>query len=120
VVTLPVFIIFFVSHSFDYAKKDAFYDLGAAFVIVLALEIPKIRAFLEGKVPQWLGRISYSLYLIHVPLMLVLFPVLLGRMSFALASLAVIAASLGAASVMYISVEAPSIRLGHRLVAPRS
>jgi peptidoglycan/LPS O-acetylase OafA/YrhL len=120
VLTLPIVIIFFVSHSFDYARKDALYDLGAGFVIVLALEIAKVSAFLEGKIPQWLGRISYSLYLIHVPLMLVVFPLVLGRMPFALAALVVIAASLSAASVMSRLVEAPAIRLGHRLAAARS
>jgi peptidoglycan/LPS O-acetylase OafA/YrhL len=116
---LPIVVIFGVAHSFDYAKKDALYDLGAALVIVLALEIAKVSAFLGGKIPQWLGQISYSLYLIHMPLLLVVLPLLLGRMPFALAALVAITASLSAASLLYIVVEAPAIRLGHRLAKTR-
>lgn len=112
---LPVFMIFSVSHSFNYAKKDALYDIGAAMLIVSALELPRFGAFLDGKIPQRLGRISYSLYLVHLPILLVAFPVMIGQLPFAVAALAAIALSLGAATVMHITIEAPAIRLGHRL-----
>jgi peptidoglycan/LPS O-acetylase OafA/YrhL len=47
-------------------------------------------------------------------ILLVVFPLLLGRVPFAVAPFVVIAASLGAATVMHILIEAPAIRLGHR------
>jgi peptidoglycan/LPS O-acetylase OafA/YrhL len=115
ILLLVVFTIFSVSHEFGYAKLDALYDLGAAAVIVLALEVPRASVFLDGKTPQWLGRISYSLYLIHLPIMLVLFPLLLGRVPFVVAATIVIVVSLSAATVMQTWVEAPAIWLGHRL-----
>jgi peptidoglycan/LPS O-acetylase OafA/YrhL len=114
VIVAPV-IAFSVSHGFMSAKKDAFYDLGAAIVIVLALEVPTLTAFLNNPIPQWLGRISYSIYLIHLPIMLVLIPVLIGRVPLGFVVAAVMAASLAAATLMHILVEAPAIRLGQQV-----
>ena len=97
------------------AKVDALYDLGAAMLIVLAIESPGLRALLEEPIPQWLGRISYSIYLVHLPLMLVVVPLLIGRLPFGFVVAIVMASALTAATLMQILVEAPAIKLGRRL-----
>jgi len=43
--------------------------LGAAGVVLAAIGVPPVRAALEARAPQWLGRVSFSLYLIHMPLL---------------------------------------------------
>jgi peptidoglycan/LPS O-acetylase OafA/YrhL len=41
---------------------------GAALLVLLALGWRPMERFLETRVVQWLGRISFSLYLVHVPI----------------------------------------------------
>lgn len=43
--------------------------LGAVGVVVCAAGATGFRRFLEGRVPQFLGRISFSLYLVHLPVL---------------------------------------------------
>ena len=73
---------------------------------------------LDSTLPRWLGRVSYSLYLVHLPIFLALYPVLAGRVPFPAAALLLIVASLAAAAVMHRLVEAPATRLGRRLTRP--
>jgi peptidoglycan/LPS O-acetylase OafA/YrhL len=99
--------------------------VGALGLIALALGGQKFGQVLDHRVPIWLGRISYSLYLIH-PLVFYgvnqtiggLWPGLLTSVFVrALALLAGIALSLLAAELMARFIESPSIRLGKRLSA---
>jgi peptidoglycan/LPS O-acetylase OafA/YrhL len=53
--------IFTIRHTYLDCGNDALYDIGAAMVIVLALDVPSIARILNRPVLQWLGRISYSL-----------------------------------------------------------
>jgi peptidoglycan/LPS O-acetylase OafA/YrhL len=46
--------------------------LGAAGVVVCAGAATGLRRFLEHRVPQFLGRISFSLYLVHLPVLVTL------------------------------------------------
>jgi peptidoglycan/LPS O-acetylase OafA/YrhL len=95
------------------------YALGAAILVILAIENKTFRSFLDLPIPQWLGRISYSVYLIHLPLMLAVAPLLLSRMPFVIAASALLCLSLGAGWGMQALVEAPAIGLGHRLTRRR-
>ena len=80
----------------------------------------RLTHWLGGPALTYLGRISYSLYLIHLPVLLVVLPAgykLTGEnrgaavLWFVLAALA----SLGAAHLLHVLVEAPSLRLTARL-----
>ncbi|CAN5271427.1 acyltransferase [soil metagenome] len=42
--------------------------IGAAGLILSAIGVPVVRHLLESRMIQWLGRISFSLYLVHVPI----------------------------------------------------
>ena len=111
----PFVILVTIHHDFFVSKTDALYDLGAAILVVAAIEVPGLQAFLNEKIPQWLGRISYSTYLIHPPILLVVTPILVGVLPFIFVASAVMAASLAAATLMYVLVEASAIKLGQRL-----
>lgn len=91
---------------------------GAALLIALVLGTPWLQAALCRAPLPWLGAISYSLYLVHVPVLLAMLhlgtPELPAWLLAALAPLA----SLPLAWLLYRFVERPSIRLG-RLVSDR-
>ncbi|KDA04791.1 hypothetical protein DC31_04505 [Microbacterium sp. CH12i] len=84
--------------------------VGAVLIIVVAMGWPRLRALLERAVPQWLGRVSYSLYLVHVPLLgtLVYF---FGSDRWLLAVTVGIPASLVVAALFHRFLEVPAHRL---------
>jgi peptidoglycan/LPS O-acetylase OafA/YrhL len=99
--------------------------IGALGLIALALGVQKFGNLLNHGVLIWLGRISYSLYLVHT---LIFFGVdqTIGGLwpglqnspvAKGLSLLAVIALSLLAADLMARFIEFPSIRLGKKLSA---
>ncbi len=45
------------------------YGLGAASALLAAECIPALRASLSGRVAAWLGRLSFPLYLLHIPIL---------------------------------------------------
>jgi len=91
-----------------------------ASVILLASHCGTLESWLKGRVFQFFGRISYSLYLIHGAVgwgVLSIGERLTGRqVSFSLLWLCLaIASSIVAAYVMYLYIELPSSRLSRRL-----
>lgn len=91
--------------------------LGALALIALSLASPRATLALESPIPAWLGRVSYSLYLVHVPILVAV--VHLGGDRLPLTALFVVALclSLGMAEICHRLVERPSIRLGRALSA---
>lgn len=87
---------------------------GAGVLIVLALTDPA-RGLLLRAVPQFLGRVSYGLYLWHVLVLMVLVKVADGRVPLAVLAAVGIAVSLVVADLSQRVVEAPTITLGRRL-----
>ncbi|WP_072382318.1 hypothetical protein [Rhizobium tibeticum] len=51
---------------------DFAYALAAAYIIVSCISFPLQTTFLETPALRWSGRVSYSMYLIHVPIILAL------------------------------------------------
>ncbi len=105
------------------AGNDLCYGLGAAGLIVLVLGGDKLTWWLRRRSVLWLGAISYSLYLIHVPIFLVvvygldrvgasLLPTLLLPL--------LIALSLAAAWLFHLAVERPARDWGRRLAGRSS
>jgi peptidoglycan/LPS O-acetylase OafA/YrhL len=100
------------------AADDLALGAGAGLLILLALEGPGIGRALGIAPLPWLGRISYSLYLIHLPVFLA---VIYG-FSAAPAGLRVallVPLSLLAAWLLHRAIEAPAQRLGRVLTAAR-
>lgn len=105
-----------------FAAPKAAVALVTATAIYLVSVQGRLGTMTLGRVLQYLGRISYSLYLVH---MLVGTPLVrfglrhLGKMDFAHAIVLMVlevAVSIGAAHVMYLLVERPAVKWSHRLV----
>jgi peptidoglycan/LPS O-acetylase OafA/YrhL len=45
------------------------HEIGSIFIVWGLICAPSIQAFFASSIPQWLGRISFTLYLIHIPLL---------------------------------------------------
>jgi peptidoglycan/LPS O-acetylase OafA/YrhL len=88
--------------------------LGAMGLVTSAVIFPPLRFALGARVPQFLGRISFSLYLTHLPI-LVGFVYLFGDRNWGLVALVGIPISLGVAYLFWRFVEQPSHRLARWL-----
>lgn len=96
--------------------RDFVSGLGAACILMLAL-VPGgwLSRLLRLKPLRWLGKVSYSLYLVHMPMLMVMAIVLYGRVSPALALVPFVGLCLVAAAVFHRWVEKPSMQLGRML-----
>ena len=87
--------------------------VGAAGLVLCAVVFRPVRAGLSSRVPRWLGRVSFSLYLTHLPI-LVAFVYLFGDRNWGLVAVVGIPVSLAFAYLFFRFVEAPSHRLARR------
>jgi peptidoglycan/LPS O-acetylase OafA/YrhL len=94
---------------------DVFCGVFTMYLIVACVAFPKVAAMLSGRVCLWLGDISYSLYLIHLPVLLAVFYLLYGRMSLGAIIVVAFPAMLLAGHVMHYLIERPSMKLGRKL-----
>lgn len=95
-------------------------QMGAIVLVAAAAFASWVRRALDIAPLRWLGKISYSLYLIHF---IVLFTVLYAfraEVTFVRVVIAVPILSMLAASLLYRFVELPSIAWGHRVSTPRA
>jgi peptidoglycan/LPS O-acetylase OafA/YrhL len=90
--------------------------LGAAGLIVVALLSPLARRVLEGPVPGWLGRISFSLYLVHIPVLAAV-AFLIGDERWWLVSAVALPATFATAVLFHAAVERPAHALARRVGA---
>jgi peptidoglycan/LPS O-acetylase OafA/YrhL len=90
---------------------DVQYGVGSMMAIWLVATSPRATRLLELPVLQWLGRISYSLYLTHMIVLLTLLHLLSSWFAPRLLVWTVPLLSLPVAAGFHALVEAPSIRL---------
>ena len=87
----------------------------AVYLVAASVTVARAERFLAHPVCAWLGRISFSLYLLHYPILLAAYALLYP----ALPSGAIIALALpvmaGAATLMQMYVEGPSVGLSRRV-----
>lgn len=88
--------------------------VGAIGFIVIAQNSEVARGFLNGKIPVFLGRISYSLYLVHVPLLFALVSLWHTKISRGAMFFLYVGGALLLGSVFNVLVEEPFIRLSHK------
>jgi peptidoglycan/LPS O-acetylase OafA/YrhL len=100
-------------------------SLGCAVILLSTFSSSRLQGWLNHKAPAFLGRISYSVYLLQFIIILCLLPPLvrwvngLGMVQplplFGLTILVSVVATLGCATITYRFIEVPAINLGHRL-----
>ncbi|MGG7464754.1 acyltransferase family protein [Plantibacter sp. YIM 135347] len=99
----------FISSRFlDYSVLLAF--IGCAWLVIASMFADGFRRFLESRVLQWLGLISFSLYLTHEPIVIAI-TFLSGPGQAWLVALVGIPVALIIAWLFYLLVERPSHRL---------
>ena len=101
----------------EYAGAEYLYAAASVTVFCLALGVERAGEVLGRSPLVWLGRVSYSLYLIHVPIQLALLHCFYGTVPPWLILPMAVATSLAGAELVYRAVEAASIRLGQYLSA---
>jgi peptidoglycan/LPS O-acetylase OafA/YrhL len=89
--------------------------LGAATAIFMALHCPPVRRALERRPTQWLGKRSFSLYLVHEPIVVSVALLLGGQPALWLTAALAVPASLLAAEIFYRLVERPAISLARMM-----
>jgi peptidoglycan/LPS O-acetylase OafA/YrhL len=89
--------------------------LGAVLLISLCISSQIASRFLESGIAMWLGRISYSLYLIHVPIILAVLHLGAGQLPLPVLWMIAVGISLPLAEICNRTIEQPAIRLGRKL-----
>ncbi len=97
-----------------------FVAAGACLAVVAALVCASLARALVSRPMQWVGKRSYSLYLVHEPLVVALAFAVGGRPGGLPFSVLALTASLLTAGVFFRAVEAPSHRLARRWAARRA
>lgn len=94
---------------------DRIVGIGAAIIIVAILGSLRVQRWLEHKSLLWLGKQSYSLYLIHVPLVMVVI-IEFGGVVPVWACLGLLPITILAAEAFHRLVELPSVAVTQHLV----
>jgi peptidoglycan/LPS O-acetylase OafA/YrhL len=94
---------------------DWFVAAGAAAIIVAAIHSNTLRRMLLQRWIVWLGEMSYSLYLTHFIVLLLMVHMLYGRVPLTLLLALYLPASFVLSRMFYVAVERPSMNLGRRL-----
>jgi peptidoglycan/LPS O-acetylase OafA/YrhL len=94
---------------------DIFSGIFTLYLIISCVAFPKVSAMLSGRVCLWLGDISYSLYLIHLPVLMSMFYLLYGHVSLIWIVALSFPAMLIAGHLMHYWIERPSMNLGRKL-----
>jgi peptidoglycan/LPS O-acetylase OafA/YrhL len=91
--------------------------VGSLAIITGCVVVPGVRRALLHAVPVWMGRISYSLYLVHVPVILFLVHTLYGVIPIEIILLLAVGTSILVAAVVNATIERPSENFGRWLGA---
>jgi peptidoglycan/LPS O-acetylase OafA/YrhL len=94
--------------------RDGLTSVGVALIIIFALSPSRFSSWLNGRIPVFLGKISYSIYLYHAVILLSLAHLFYPRVPMSLVWLGSGVLTIGVATLSYQVVELPSIRLGRR------
>lgn len=107
-------ILYFGGHGQRHAALW-FFTIGSLDFIVFSLASRRVGAFLSLRIPVYLGRISYSLYLVHVPVLFALAITLHKKIPVWLILPIYVSVSVALASVFYVLVEKPFTQLSRRM-----
>ncbi|GGL90160.1 acyltransferase [Deinococcus aerolatus] len=102
--------------TFPYTfTADTIITVGSITIMAISLTSSRISHLLTRPFALWLGRISYSVYLLHVLVILTMFHLLHGLIPAWSIALIVVVLTLGLGHVFHEYVERPAMRLGKKL-----
>jgi peptidoglycan/LPS O-acetylase OafA/YrhL len=114
ILLLVAVIFYFQPHT---TGPQAFLlPLGACLALVFA-QYSRAERLLITPIPEYLGRVSYSMYLVHAPVLLALLNLLVGKVPFVAVMGAYLICVLVISHIFCIAVEEPALRLGKRAAA---
>lgn len=108
-----------VSFGFD-TINDIVASIGIVILLSVVLSSSKLDAFLNRKILVWFGKISYSLYLIHVIVIMLSAYYISAIVPMPVAIALVPFIALPVAHLSYKYIELPAISLGRKLTAKRN
>jgi len=125
-ITLAFLITFFGGHhiytSINLRMRvlmDPLVASGAAGIIIVSISSMRIGVALRSSVLQFLGRISYSLYLVHATVLWALTAVIGARVSTSVFFPIYLILAIGSSAVFCFCVEEPCMRLGNKFLTLR-
>jgi peptidoglycan/LPS O-acetylase OafA/YrhL len=92
-----------------------YFPIGSVLLVTLCLSSPRAQVILNHAFFYWLGRISFSLYLVHFVVLLSMVHLLHNKLPIWLILCGVIPSCLIAAEIMYRVIELPAQKFGKRL-----
>ncbi|MFC0863864.1 acyltransferase family protein [Sphaerimonospora cavernae] len=106
--------------SLGTALFDQPIDLAIVFLILAPLTVPGVRSrFIQNVLTirplQYIGRVSYGMFLWHIPVIYIWNGSMIGADNFLKAMVIVMGGSFAAAVISYYAVERPAMRLRNRL-----
>lgn len=113
--------LFFYAHGIALVLKvggkgtDLITAIAGVGLILYSLTDRRASAALTSRVPRFLGRISYSLYLLHGTVLFALVYMTYGKLPLWAIFVPFFVITIGLATAMYKVVEVPSIDLGHAI-----
>jgi len=113
--------LFFYAHSLAVVLRvgvkgtDLITAIAGVGLILYSLADKRASAALTSRVPRFLGRISYSLYLLHGTVLFALVYITYGKLPLWAIFVPFFVITIGLATAMYKVVELPSIDLGHAI-----
>lgn len=109
-------LLVFQGHwSHWHALQELMVAVGSVLILAASLAEGGIETVLLKSAPRYLGKISFSLYLVHVPVILALTIITHGTLSLPLLIAIVAPVSIALAVIFDRIVTAPSAALGHQL-----
>lgn len=96
---------------------DWFVAAGAVMIMILAMNAHPFHAFLNSRLIHHLGKVSYSLYLVHGTVLFTLISTRVGHMPIGIMLVLYLAITLVITEIFYVLIEHPTMLLGRRISA---
>ncbi|RKR85044.1 peptidoglycan/LPS O-acetylase OafA/YrhL [Mucilaginibacter gracilis] len=93
--------------------------VGSCIIVIIVIAKQKLTRFFEHRALTFLGDISYSFYLVHMPVLIAVSSIFSNRFTYSLGYIFVItlALSVTLAHLMFVFIEKPFQKMGAKLVA---